>query len=466
MRSARGAGRLIPFANFSVLAVREVSGSSIPLSEALERLYRRNLHTIKLGLDEMRALAKALGHPERAYLTLHVAGTNGKGSVCALLDAVLRSAGIRTGLYTSPHLVRFHERIQVQGEPIDDQSLIEGMDAVEAAAAKVREAGQRDVTFFEFTTALAFWHFRRSHVQVAVVETGMGGRLDATNIVMPLVAAITSIGLDHQQWLGNTLEKIAREKAGIIKSGRPVVMGPAAEEAERAIVDTARAVGARVVRAAQEVRVERIEQSLEGQIVTVSTGLRQIGPVLTTLLGRHQLANIAIAVAMLEQAEAALGIEWPGYAFREGLRRVRCPARAQVIDRDPPVLLDGAHNPDAMRVLVETVEEVRGQRPVVLMAGFLKDKDAVACLSPWKGLAKKVFLARIASDRAMSDEDLRSAARNAGWESSDGPEPVPVAFEAAREWARREGGMLVIAGSLYLAGEILALPRFSANRPG
>lgn len=426
------------------------------LNDSLSRLYTRNLHTIKLGLEAMRALARELGHPENAFLSIHVAGTNGKGSVCAILASILRAAGLRVGLYTSPHLVSFHERIQVDGRPIDDGELAEGLDVVEQAAARVRATGERDVTFFEFTTALAFRHFERAGVAIAVVETGMGGRLDATNIVTPLVAAITSIGFDHQKWLGDTLEKIAREKAGIIKPGRPVVIGELPEEAEAVMRETARERGAPLTRAADVCSVVRTAQTIEGQRIRIETPDGVISRLSCPLIGRHQLANIAVAIAALRAVEQQSGFSFNEEMVRAGLSSVQWPARAELIDRDPPTLLDGAHNPQAMAALRRTVDEVRGARPVCLMAGFLADKEADRCLAEWRGAAERVVLVQFDDARAMAADDLCAAAARAGFRDVAPPAPIEKAWARAREWARSTEALLVITGSLHLAGAVLA----------
>ncbi|MCS6771212.1 MAG: bifunctional folylpolyglutamate synthase/dihydrofolate synthase [Kiritimatiellae bacterium] len=436
----------------------------LPLSDVLERLYRRNLHVIKLGLEPMRRLARELGDPHLAFPNVHVAGTNGKGSVCAIAASIFRAAGLRTGLYTSPHLERFHERIQVDGAPIGDAELSDGIDAVEAAAARVREDGERDVTFFEFTTGLAFRHFQRAGVQLAVIETGMGGRLDATNIVEPLACAITTIGFDHQKWLGDTLEKIAAEKAGIIKSSRPVVVGHLLPAADEVIERVARERRAHLVRASDVCSVERISQSVEWQDVRVETAGGLSVRARCPLIGRHQLANISIAVAMSEIALEQLGRPLSGAVLRAGLQEVVWPARAQLIERDPTTILDGAHNPQAMEALRRTIDEVRGDRPIGLVAGFLEDKDAVQCLAAWRGAAQKVWLVRLEDARAMESGELERAAVLAGIVNSEPPRPLDEAWDLARAWCREQGALLVITGSLHLAGAVLAHLRSSRQR--
>lgn len=426
------------------------------LPSALAELYRRNLHVVKLGLDAERALLERLGHPQDAFLAIHVAGTNGKGSVCAMIASALRAAGFRTGLYTSPHLVRFNERVRVDGAEIADADLARLMQDVEREARACVEAGGRDVTFFEFTTALAFAHFREQRVQVAVLETGMGGRLDATNLVTPVVSVITSIGFDHQQYLGDTIEKIAAEKAGIIKEGRPVICGdldPAALAVMRRIAGER---GAPLALASQACAVRRKAQGLDGQRVAIETEDEAIGPLTLPLLGDHQLANCALAVAALTRLREETGLPLPAEAIRDGLAAVRWPARCHVVRKDPPVIVDGGHNPEAARALARTLEDLRDRRPLGLVVSFLADKDAVAFLRELGGQAQRCWVVPIHSERAMPVPDVCAAARTAGLSPAERPD-LASALEEAGAWAREHGGTIAIAGSLYLAGEALVL---------
>ncbi len=424
-----------------------------PLDSVLRRLYHRNLHVIKLGLDVERALLAELGNPQNAFLSIHVAGTNGKGSTCAILDSILRAAGYRVGLYTSPHLRRFGERIRVQGEAIPDEALSALLDEVETAAARVRAQGRRDATFFEFTTAAALAHFRNRGVQIAVLETGMGGRLDATNVVEPAVCLITSIGLDHEAYLGRSIEAIAREKAGIIKPGRPVVLGELPPPAAAVMTDTARANASEPVRAAERCAVSRISQDWRGQELRVELDGAAPGVLRCPLLGRHQLGNVAMALAGLQVFSRETGLPVSAQALRTGLAAVQWPARAQVLRRDPPVLVDGAHNPDAMSALRRTVDELRGPMPVGLVASFLADKDAAGCLRAMAPAVRRCWLVPRTGERAMDAASLRVAAGQAGLEAACAD--LAVALREAEEWARADGGMVVVAGSLYLAGELL-----------
>lgn len=420
----------------------------------LARLYQRRLHTIKLGLDPVTELLRQLDNPQNSFLSIHVAGTNGKGSTCALIASVLQAAGFRVGLYTSPHLLRFNERIRFNGEMISDDELVVTMEAVEAASARIQRDGYRDATFFEFTTALAFAYFRRRGVQVAVLETGMGGRLDATNVVTPVVAAITSIGIDHQAYLGNTIEEIATEKAGIIKEGRPVVCGPLSDAANAVIRETARARNARLVFAHEACTVTRKSQSLDGQRLTIEAGGETISRVSCPLLGRNQLSNIAVAVATLQAFSTETQLPVSEEAIRKGIKGVHWPARAQVVSRDPEILLDGAHNLEATESLCRTIDELRGKHAVACIASYLDDKDAVGCLKLLAPRMARCWLVQRTGERAMTALALGNAARQADVQAVVCN--LARALDEGRAWARETGGLLVITGSLYLAGEALA----------
>ena len=424
------------------------------LAPALDRLFRRSLHTIRLGLEPTAALLDALGRPQEAFLPIHIAGTNGKGSVAAMTASVLQACGLRTGLYTSPHLVRFHERIRVGGAAIADAALLARMDDVEAAVAAARARMGRDATFFEFTTALAFEHFRRERVQVAVIETGLGGRLDATNVVEPLACAITSIGFDHMAYLGDTLEKIAAEKAGILKAGRAVVCGELPPEALAVVRRRAAELGCPVIPAQAAAGVRRKAQTLAGQRIAVETGDERYGPLTLPLLGAHQLVNVAVAVSLLEHLREAFQLPVTRKAVEQGLAAVSWPARFQVLSEEPPVILDGAHNPQAAGVLRKTLDETLDRRPLALVAGFLSDKDAAGFLRELAGRVRRCWIVPLSGERAMAPEQALLAARTAGLEPIAAP--LPQALADAEAWARGQKGAVCIAGSLHLAGEVLA----------
>jgi dihydrofolate synthase/folylpolyglutamate synthase len=401
---------------------------------------------IKFGLETMRALLQALGGPERAFPVLTIAGTNGKGSVAAYTDSVLRASGIATGRYTSPHLVRVHERITVGGRDIDAADLDDAVAAVRDAAERLVAAGMlRDhPTYFETLTAAALAHFRRSKVDVAVLEVGLGGRLDATNACDPVASAIVSVDFDHQEFLGGTLAAIAREKAGVLRAGRPTVVGPMAAEPRGAIESERAVTGARLVDAMDGVRIVDTGGRLD--VTTPAGTYRGLRP----LPGEHQRTNLIVALRLLECArESSLPVD-PG-AVPDGIAATRWPGRLQEVPGDPPILLDGAHNAAGARALAA---ELRGRGPAVLLFGAMADKDVAAMAEALFPLARAVVLTHVGMDRAAAPEEL---ARRAGPRAEGAVhEPdVEAALARARALARPDA-TVVVAGSLYLVGAVLA----------
>ena len=388
--------------------------------DALAWLYGTQTFGIKLGLDNARRLLAASGNPQDRLRFVHVAGTNGKGSVCAMLDSVLRSAGIRCGLYTSPHLVGFRERIRLDGSEIPEDAVAEGLSLLRETSAGWDHAP----TFFELTTVLAAWWLAREGADIVVWETGMGGRLDATNVVTPLVSVITPIGLDHQQWLGPTLAAIAEEKAGILKPGVPAVSAPQPEEV-------------RVV--------------LEARAAEIRTGLRFVdgiydGPL--GLRGEHQRRNAALALAALDAA----GLVPDPAARRRGLASVRWPGRFEVIGTG--LVVDGAHNPQATGVLVQAWRSVFVRTKARLVFGALGDKNLASMLADLRCIADEIWLVPVASPRSAVISDLHALAVAAGFRMiHDGT--LADALAAARSGS----GPVLVTGSLFLAGEALALLR-------
>lgn len=449
----KGAGRLTEYYRLRHDALNKWdSMMEHKLKESLERLYALRTFGVKPGLDVTRALLARLGDPQQAFVTLHVAGTNGKGSVCAMLASVLRQAGLRVGLYTSPHLVRFNERIRVNDEDIPDEALAGLFDDMEAHAAAVSAAG-REVTFFEFTTGLAFEYFKRKSVQVAVVETGMGGRLDATNVVFPLVSVITRIGLDHTDYLGSTLAEIAGEKAGIAKPGRPVVCGATPAEAKAVIHARAVALKCPFIDVEQAISVRRVSQNLNGQKVSITSGEVDYGSVTVTLLGKHQLENIATVIATLETLADSTPIKIPAEIIRTGLADARWPGRLEVLSQEPPTLLDGAHNPDGARALAVTLKDLLKKQKVGLVWGMCDDKDALGFAKAMGAQVRRCWIVPINSERNANPAKLAQIARTEGWEVST--VSLSDGLKEAEEWALTNKGGVCIAGSLFLAGEVL-----------
>ena len=422
---------------------------------ALEYVFGLELFGVKLGLDNIRALTEALGHPERQYRSVHVAGTNGKGSVTAMVDRALGAAGYRSGRYTSPHLVALNERFVVAGDAVST-------DALETVAADVRDTIlallashrlQAPPTFFEATTAVAFELFRRCRVDMAVCEVGLGGRLDATNVLVPTVSAVTSIGHDHRDQLGDTLAHVAVEKAGIIKPGTPVVIGPMATQPAAVMAAVARERAARLVRAYDGVTV-RDEGHTErgGRRITLRTPRHDYGVVEMALAGTHQIDNAVVAVRVLEMLDE-LGARVPPEAVVAGLERVRWPGR---LDRrrlpdGRDLLLDAAHNLEGAASLAAFLKD-EPEGPRVLVFGAMRDKDVagmLACLMP---MVSAGILAAAPGARAADPSELARIAH-----STVPATPVHVApsSAAALTLAWRHASRVVVAGSIFLIGEIL-----------
>jgi len=389
--------------------------------------------TLKLGLARMRAADAALGHPWRAYRALHVAGTNGKGSTCAFAEAMLRAGGHRVGLYTSPHLERVNERIQLDGRPITDLELARGIDAVCAAYPPAADPAHPDaLTYFEFLTALALWTFRAHGVALAVVEVGLGGRLDATNVITPAACAIATIGLDHTEYLGDTLGEIAAEKAGILEPGVPAAVLTQNPEALGAIEQVAREVGAPLSRMG-------VDFAVEGHDLRV--GDARFGPVSLALAGDHQKDNAALAV----QAALLLDPQLDRGAIVAGLARARWPGR---LERLGDVLLDGAHNPEGARALARYLKSLH--RPIHLVFGALADKDVPAMLD---ALLPGVATAHLVAPPNPRARDPHAHLAQAQALTRAQVEPsLEQALARARQAARADGGQAVVAGSLFLVG--------------
>lgn len=380
---------------------------------------------MRFGLERMERALEALGRPERLLRTLHVAGTNGKGSTCAMAAEALRAAGHRVGLYTSPHLASFHERIQLDGRPIGDGPLAELVEAVRRACPWHDGGGEGErLTYFEFATLLALLHFAGERVSVAVVEVGLGGRFDATNVVAPLVAAVSRIGLDHVQLLGDTLDAIAREKAGIFKRGVPAVVAAGQEpEALRALREEAERRGA---------PFQVAEAGWEGPIA---------------LRGPHQRQNAALAAAALRLLDRA-GVEVGEAAVAAGIARARWPGRLEEV---AGVLLDGAHNPDGAAALATSLEALYPGRAVELVFGVLADKDHRGILAALAPRIRRLHLVAPDSPRARSPASYRDLAASFA-PAVDEHRGCAEALACARAAAGADG-LVAVAGSLYLVGE-------------
>ena len=418
----------------------------------LERLFALETFGIKLGLENIRRLCDALDHPERTFLSLHIAGTNGKGSVTAMVHAALMAAGIRAARYTSPHLVHVRERFVVGNAAVDDATLEEVAVDVLDRADMLQRTGMLPAppTFFEATTAIAFEIFRRKRVEVAVVEVGLGGRFDATNVLAAPVGAITSIALDHQQHLGSTIAAIAGEKAGIIKPGMTVVCGQLPSAALQVIQAVAAERGATLVQpAARDVYYEMREGRAN---LTIETERQRYGPLLLALRGEHQVGNAVVAAGVLE-AVSGHGLDVPIAAVVEGLETVQWPARLQLFQlaRGQRVLLDAAHNPEGARALRSYLATWHPECPA-LVVGLMRDKDADAILRELLPVTSAVIATAPDTPRAMPASELAARVRVL---DSHRPITVSANVRTALDTALAQSRTVCVAGSIFLAGAVL-----------
>ncbi len=419
-----------------------------PIQElfALERL------GIKFGLDNIRALASELGNPQDSFRSVIIAGTNGKGSVAAMVERGLRAAGISAGLYTSPHLVRLEERFVTGGRPAETAAVREQAAKVLEASRRLRQSGRLEAepTFFEATTAAAFCLFREARTEVAVLEVGLGGRFDATNVATPVAGAITTIAFDHEALLGHTLAAIAFEKAGVIKPGMTVVAGDLPDEASLVVRSVGKKEGARIVWAALDTR---IEVSLEDgrTVVDLATPRRSYGRLRLSLRGRHQAANALVAVRLLEELDAH-GIEVPAEAVVAALTDTTWRGRLDLVEvGDRKVLVDAAHNPAGAAVTADYLRTVHpGGLPLVF--GAMADKDIGRMLSLLLPSATSVIVTAPRMARAADPAVLAAEARK---RTTVPVRVVPDSAEALEE-AWRAAPTIAVTGSVFLAGEVLA----------
>ena len=421
--------------------------------DSLDFLFSLERLGMKFGLENIRTLCRALGDPQQSFQSVIVAGTNGKGSVTAMLATALHAAGHRSSRYTSPHLERLEERFVIAEREVDSSELRQAADSVRSAIERLVGDGSLEglPTFFECATAIAFELFRRAQVSIAVLEVGLGGRLDSTNVVTPLAAAITSIDFDHQAQLGDTLEAIAYEKAGVIKHGIPVVIGPLPPAAERIVSDVCRERCARMVRALDRVRVEP-----RGPGVSFSTPERDLPDAHLALQGRHQTQNAAVAVTMLEELNR-LGIGVDTASMRSGLADTRWPARLERRQwHGADVLLDAAHNPAGARALADYLRDI-GWTDATLVAGTLGDKDVEGILAPLLPWCRSLICTTPVSPRALPAAEL--AARAAAMRGA--PAEIDVIGDPADavRHACVSGARVIVAGSIFLVGPVRGILR-------
>ena len=407
------------------------------------------IKTAKFGLERITAVLDELGNPHHACRFVHVAGTNGKGSTCALIESALRAAGNRTGLYTSPHLVEPTERIQIAGQPVSAANFTEAFDRVHQAAERMLDRGAIDLhpTYFETVTAMAFVLFQEMQVETVVLEVGLGGRLDATNVVTPALCVITPVDFDHEAWLGKSLQSIAHEKAGILKAGVPAVVASQHPEAQTEIERRAREIGAPLTKVAEAWRMEELVCEARGsRFQAVGVKAPRTIHVVCPLAGRHQADNALVAVAALD----LLGT--PDRAIEQGIAATHWPGRIEHVAESPEMILDGAHNPAGAAALAAYLDEFYSDHRITLIYGAMRDKAVAEVAGILSARAYEVIVTAPQQSRAAAPETVRDLVDHPRVRIAPN---IAAAMAEAR--AMTPDGVVLITGSLYLVGEAKAL---------
>ncbi|NYZ79299.1 bifunctional folylpolyglutamate synthase/dihydrofolate synthase [Candidatus Micrarchaeota archaeon] len=403
----------------------------------------------KLGLGRTEELLKLFGNPQNDFKSVHIAGTNGKGSVTAMVSSILQEAGFRTGMYTSPHLDDFRERMEVDGVPISRDELNSLVERIKPLIPKVERKASHP-TFFEVTTAVAFKYFSERKVDYAVVEVGLGGRLDATNVITPEVSVITNIGLEHTDVLGKTIGSIAREKGGIIKSGVPVVTAESKGEALRVFERICKEKGAKLIILSKDASIRELRCDLNGCLFDLKTQVRSYRKLRVPLLGEHQIENAALSVLVAEQ----LGID--ERHIRSGLQKVEWPGRLEIIQRKPLLVMDSAHNPPAMRILRNSLKLFSYDK-LILVIGVMKDKAIGDILEEIAPAADCIIINKPNLERAAQPEIIMKEAKKYG-------KPIKIIEDVKKSvrYAKSIAGkndLILITGSIYMLSEARAKRR-------
>jgi dihydrofolate synthase/folylpolyglutamate synthase len=419
-------------------------------TQAVEFLFSRRQKNMKLGLDRMENLLHRLDRPEKRFKSIHIAGTNGKGSTAAMTASILQAAGHKIGLYTSPHLIDMRERIQIDGVMISEERVLNILDHIKP------DIEATDASFFEVMTAMAFVYFAESRVDIAVVETGLGGRLDATNTMTPIITIITEIGLDHTKILGKTLRPIAREKAGILKSGVPCIIGSKNASVNSFFQTCTDQMGCTARFSKESTQLHRVRLTETGTWTDITVHGMRYDQLYLRLAGEHQIWNMATALICIDLLRD-LGWHISEHAVREGLNRVRWPARLDLLQTHPKILLDSAHNPLGARRLSQALRMIFQYHRLILIFGVLEDKNYQAMLDRLIPLAGQVILTQPLSDRALHPEKLGRSIRFQGIKHAIEPD-IGNAWRLALDRAEPED-MICGTGSIYFVGELLRLWR-------
>lgn len=409
--------------------------------KAIAELFALGRFGIKLGLDTITAMLEGVGKPHLKLNCIHIAGTNGKGSVAQALAAILKAAGYKVGVYTSPHLIDINERFVIDGQPISDSDVLDAYEAIKNASKLDRQP-----TFFEYTTAMALYAFDKAEVDWAVMETGMGGRLDATNILKPKLSIITNISVEHEMYLGNTIAKIAYEKAGIIKKNTPIITGVRQKSAIKVVKEAAKKQNAPIFRFGQAFSTRRLKNGKFSYYGMDNTwkGL------LFSLVGDHQAPNAALALAGCEVLISS-GADINEQHVRKGLAKTSWPGRLEKVCDSPQIILDGAHNLAAMRVLSKYLSATYTGKKIIIITGFLDDKPYPKMLSMLENLADRILITRPKINRAVEPETLVDLLKQSSAKIYTFPEVANAVKHAVKTAAPSD--VIVVAGSLYVVGE-------------
>ncbi len=416
-------------------------------------LYSLQKHGIKLGLSNTKELMGILGEPQNSFHSIHIAGTNGKGSTASMIASILKESGFKTGLFTSPHLISFTERIRVNSDQISESDVIDLASRIRNLIADTT----LNPTFFEFVTAMAFHHFARNSVDWAVIETGMGGRLDATNVVNPEITIITNISLDHCEFLGSTIVEIASEKAGIIKQGVPLITASDNPDVIEQLSVIAEKLHADIHVYGNGFK-GHLKEMDSGHITFNYEGDRRHDNLSVPLSGKYQLVNACVAVKTCELLNSR-GVSIPESSMRKGLESMTMEGRLELVSDSPLIILDGAHNPDASRALAESVKELFSEKDIILIAGVMNDKDINDIMAPLMEIAESVILTKARYERSASPEKMlniiTSLKKGKGQHipaSITATASVPEALDLARS-QYTENSIILVTGSFYTTGE-------------
>ncbi len=410
--------------------------------ESLRYLYGLQKYGIKFGLNKTSNLLKVFGNPHKRNRYIHIGGTNGKGSICIMLESILRKAGLKVGLYTSPHLVRFTERFRIDGKEIPKESVVE----LVRSLISIMDPSDPP-TFFELTTAMAILYFDMEDVDISIMEVGMGGRLDATNIIRPELSIITNISMEHRQFLGNTTTQIAREKAGIIKRGVELVTGVKQRHIRELFKDMCKSRGSRMYLLGRDFRYRSTKRGFSYYGIWEDLKDMEL-----SLEGRFQRPNAAIAIAASEILKSkGYGIE--ADHIRDGLKDCIWPGRMQIVSKEPLIILDGAHNPAAMKALINSLRNIPSER-IITVIGIMDDKDIKGILSAIIPISSHIIFTRAKYFRAMDPHRLKEIAQRLKRGNYEVISEVKGAINRAKEYANRED-VILITGSLFIIGEAL-----------